>query len=99
MATNYTPEFEKATFDKVAWRLIPFLFICYIVAFLDRVNVGFAAYYASMGRVDLVENHKDEKPVSISGKDVRNTLQKGELVDPRIMRESTSRILSEAMKQ
>jgi MFS transporter, ACS family, tartrate transporter len=35
-------EFEEATFSKVAWRLIPFLFICYIVAFLDRVNVGFA---------------------------------------------------------
>jgi MFS family permease len=42
LATNYTPQFEKATFDKAAWRLIPFLFICYIVAFLDRVNVGFA---------------------------------------------------------
>ena len=43
MATaTVTPEFEKATFDKVAWRLIPFLFLCYIVAFLDRVNVGFA---------------------------------------------------------
>jgi MFS family permease len=39
---SYSPEFEKATFDKVAWRLIPFLFLCYIVAFLDRVNVGFA---------------------------------------------------------
>jgi MFS family permease len=37
-----TPVFEKATYDKVAWRLIPFLFLCYIVAFLDRVNVGFA---------------------------------------------------------
>jgi len=35
-------EFAKATFDKVAGRLIPFLFVCYIVAFLDRVNVGFA---------------------------------------------------------
>jgi len=41
-AANYSPQFEKATFDKVAWRLIPFLFLCYIVAFLDRVNVGFA---------------------------------------------------------
>lgn len=41
-AATHTPEFEKATFDKVAWRLVPFLFICYIVAFLDRVNVGFA---------------------------------------------------------
>ncbi|HWA14697.1 MAG TPA: MFS transporter, partial [Burkholderiales bacterium] len=42
MATTITPEFEKATYDKIAWRLIPFLFLCYVVAFLDRVNVGFA---------------------------------------------------------
>jgi len=26
----------------VFWRVVPFLFVCYIVAFLDRVNVGFA---------------------------------------------------------
>lgn len=65
---------------------------------IKTVNVGFAAYYDSIGRVDLMENHKDEKPVFISGKDVRNTLLKGELVDPRIMRPSTSKILSEAMK-
>ncbi|MGD9857640.1 MAG: sulfate adenylyltransferase [Planctomycetaceae bacterium] len=64
---------------------------------IKPVNVGFAAYYESIGRVDLMEKHKDEKPVFISGKDVRTTLQKGELVDPRIMRESTSRILAEAM--
>ena len=24
------------------WRLVPFLFLCYVVAYLDRVNVGFA---------------------------------------------------------
>ncbi|MEW4488842.1 sulfate adenylyltransferase [Thalassoglobus sp. JC818] len=66
---------------------------------IEPVKVGFAAYYESMGRVDLMENHSDEKPVFISGKDVRATLQKGELVDPRIMRETTSRILAEAMKQ
>jgi MFS family permease len=42
LAATASVNFEKATFDKVAWRLIPFLFICYIVAFLDRVNVGFA---------------------------------------------------------
>ena len=29
--------------SKVRWRLIPFLFLLYIVAYLDRVNVGFAA--------------------------------------------------------
>lgn len=34
--------FENATYDKVTWRIIPFLFLCYVVAYLDRVNVGFA---------------------------------------------------------
>src|SRR4051795_10369959 len=33
---------EKTTISKVMWRLIPFLFVCYFVAYLDRVNVGFA---------------------------------------------------------
>jgi sulfate adenylyltransferase len=66
---------------------------------IQPVKVGFAAYYESMGRVDLMENHKDEKPLFISGKDVRRTLQRGEMVDPRVMRESTSRILAAAMKQ
>lgn len=31
-----------AVYRKVGWRLIPLLFLCYIVAYLDRVNVGFA---------------------------------------------------------
>jgi len=31
-----------AVYRKVAWRLIPLLFLCYIAAYLDRVNVGFA---------------------------------------------------------
>jgi MFS family permease len=42
MSSAITPQFEEATYKKVAYRLIPFLFLCYIVAFLDRVNVGFA---------------------------------------------------------
>lgn len=66
---------------------------------IQPVKVGFAAFYESLGRVDLMENHPDEKPVFISGKDVRATLQRGEMVDPRIMRESTSEILAAAMKQ
>ncbi|MFM9963750.1 MAG: sulfate adenylyltransferase [Planctomycetaceae bacterium] len=65
---------------------------------IKTVNVGFAAYYESAGRVDLMERHKDEKPWSISGKDIRATLLKGDLVDGRIMRPSTSQILSAAMK-
>ncbi|SAL76622.1 major facilitator transporter [Caballeronia arvi] len=37
-----TTAFETATYAKVTWRLLPFLFICYVAAYLDRVNVGFA---------------------------------------------------------
>jgi ACS family tartrate transporter-like MFS transporter len=34
---------EKRTIAKVSLRLVPFLMLCYFVAYLDRVNVGFAA--------------------------------------------------------
>jgi MFS transporter, ACS family, tartrate transporter len=34
---------EKRTIAKVSRRLIPFLMLCYFIAYLDRVNVGFAA--------------------------------------------------------
>ncbi len=40
MKTDET--FEAKTYSKVDWRLLPFLFLCYILAYLDRVNVGFA---------------------------------------------------------
>ncbi len=33
---------ESATYAKVAWRLLPFLFLCYLCAYLDRINVSFA---------------------------------------------------------
>jgi MFS transporter, ACS family, tartrate transporter len=33
---------ERRTMDKVTWHLLPFLFGCYFINFLDRVNVGFA---------------------------------------------------------
>ena len=36
-------QLEQRTVSKVFWRLMPFLGLLYIVAFLDRVNVGFAA--------------------------------------------------------
>jgi len=35
-------ELEKRVIGKVMRRLIPFLILCYFVAYLDRVNVGFA---------------------------------------------------------
>ena len=33
---------NNSLYRKIAWRIIPILFLCYIVAYLDRVNVGFA---------------------------------------------------------
>ena len=33
---------EASVYRKVTWRIVPFLMLCYIVAYLDRVNVGFA---------------------------------------------------------
>jgi len=36
-------QIETTVVGKLTWRLIPFLFLLYIVAYLDRINVGFAA--------------------------------------------------------
>ena len=32
----------EAVYSKVSWRIIPFLMLCYAVAFLDRINIGYA---------------------------------------------------------
>lgn len=40
--TNSGETFETKTYHKADVRLLPFLFLCYILAYLDRVNVGFA---------------------------------------------------------
>src|SRR3981189_2311925 len=34
---------EIRTIAKVTRRIVPFLIVCYFIAYLDRVNVGFAA--------------------------------------------------------
>jgi D-galactonate transporter len=33
---------EAAVYRKITWRVMPFLFLCYVLAYVDRVNVGFA---------------------------------------------------------
>lgn len=65
---------------------------------LQPMKVGFAAYYESIGRVDLMEKHPDEKPYFISGSKVREMLTNGEFPPEKIMRPSTARILIEAYK-
>jgi len=48
--------FERTTYRKVTWRLIPFLFFCYILSYVDRVNVSFAklAMQQDLGMSDTV---------------------------------------------
>ena len=64
---------------------------------IQPVKVGFAAYYAELGRVGLVEEHapKGWKPVSISGSDLRAKLSNGELPDAGVMRPETAKVLME----
>ena len=65
---------------------------------LRPCKIGFAAFYESLGRVDLTENHPDEKPYGISGSKVREMLRGGDRPDPRIMRPETADILIEAYR-
>lgn len=47
MTTNAAPktriELEKRTIAKLRWRIVPFVMLLYFIAYLDRVNIGFAA--------------------------------------------------------
>jgi MFS family permease len=47
---------EDALYNKVSWRLVPFLLLCFVVAYLDRVNIGFAKLemQADLGFSDTV---------------------------------------------
>jgi sulfate adenylyltransferase len=65
---------------------------------LNPVNIGFAAFYESLGHVGLTEDHPDEKPVTVSGTEVRGQLKRGEAPDPRIMRPEIAAILIEAYR-
>ena len=65
---------------------------------IQPCKIGFAAYYESLGRVDLTERHPDEKPFSISGTKVREQLAQGERPDVRIMRSETADVLIEAYR-
>ncbi|OWW22707.1 MFS transporter, partial [Noviherbaspirillum denitrificans] len=41
-ATAAVDDDVAALYRKINWRLLPFLLVCYLFAYLDRVNVGFA---------------------------------------------------------
>jgi sulfate adenylyltransferase len=65
---------------------------------LRPCKIGFAAFYESLGRVDLTDRHPDEKPISVSGTKVREQLKSGERPDPRIMRPEIADLLIESYR-
>jgi ACS family tartrate transporter-like MFS transporter len=40
--TEQVPAYEAQLMRKITWKVVPFLCLCFMAAFLDRVNVGFA---------------------------------------------------------
>src|SRR6188472_4654994 len=36
-------ELEKRVMRKISFRIVPFIMLLYFIAFIDRVNIGFAA--------------------------------------------------------
>ena len=42
IAMNEADALERRTLDKVTWRLVPIITVCFFIAILDRVNIGFA---------------------------------------------------------
>ncbi|MBX3668657.1 MAG: MFS transporter [Rhodocyclaceae bacterium] len=36
-------DLEKRTLRRITWRIVPFIMLLYFVAYIDRVNIGFAA--------------------------------------------------------
>src|ERR1700745_1738216 len=43
VASGSEPEVSRRARHRIARRLLPFLFLLYVIAFLDRMNVGAAA--------------------------------------------------------
>ncbi|MFZ1180464.1 MAG: MFS transporter [Herbaspirillum sp.] len=39
---------QNRVYAKVFWRIMPFLMLCYVIAYLDRVNIGFAKLQMSI---------------------------------------------------
>ena len=51
---EYPSTIEVNIYRRIAWRLVPFLLVCYIIAMVDRLNVGYAKLQF------LVDLHFDE---------------------------------------
>ncbi|MBN3039774.1 MAG: adenylyl-sulfate kinase, partial [Candidatus Omnitrophica bacterium] len=68
---------------------------------IKPVKVGFAGYFEEIQKVGLIEDYKDKgyHQVSISGKELRKKLAKGQAIDERIMRRPVAQILIDYYKE
>lgn len=53
---TYAERNDETLYRKITWRFVPLLFLCYAIAYLDRVNIGFAKLQmlADLGFSDAV---------------------------------------------
>ncbi len=42
LSAHTAPPPSEQVYRRIGWRIIPFLILCYFIAYLDRVNIGFA---------------------------------------------------------
>jgi len=40
--TTFSADIEQQIVKKVVWRILPFLIVCYLIAIIDRGNIGMA---------------------------------------------------------
>ena len=43
MNPDVTPDIQRRTILKVSWRLLPLVVVSYLMAYIDRTNIAFAA--------------------------------------------------------
>ncbi|KAI0153868.1 major facilitator superfamily domain-containing protein [Pestalotiopsis sp. NC0098] len=56
LEVDYTPEQEAKVLRKLDWNLMPLFFVLYMLAFLDRGNIGNAKIAGMIEALDLVGN-------------------------------------------
>lgn len=44
VAADAESPIERSTVKKVAVRIVPYLMLCYLISYIDRVNIGFASF-------------------------------------------------------
>ena len=41
-SAGHSADHVEEVYSKVGWRIMPLLLICYMISYLDRINIGYA---------------------------------------------------------